>query len=200
MSVCALQYWGEPNYHTDVLFFLSSLLVSVFSFPASSLLKGPLRMAQSLPRTTRPPLSISYTTSSAHIYTQTRMQPLVSQMESMWMSINRVEKGREWAAGGEEGGGAAAGATDQNHGQLPPKRRELFSCLTKSVSIHTHIHNAYTCAISPAQQFSNHLLLSSSVPTSCMSPNGFPRPIFFFPISPPLFTLLLFLSSPLYRV
>lgn len=24
------------------------------------------------------------------------MQPLVSQMESMWMSINRVENGREW--------------------------------------------------------------------------------------------------------
>lgn len=95
------------------------------------------------------PPSTSYTNSSAHIYTQTRMQPLASQMESMWMSINRVEKGREWAAGGEEGGGAAAGATDQNHGQLPLKRRELFYCLTKTVSIHMHrpIHNTYTCAV-----------------------------------------------------
>lgn len=75
--------------------FCFSYSTSCLLFPSIPSVQGPLRMAQNLP-CTNPPSQFTLTEVHPSIHRHTRIQPVVSQMKSMWLSINRVEKGWEW--------------------------------------------------------------------------------------------------------
>lgn len=105
---------------TQMFCFSSSHFLLAFS-PASSLFKALWGWPSPSPAQI-PPSPVTLTKVHTSIHRHTCIQAVVSQMKSMWLSINRVEKGWEWDVCTyvlEVGGGQQEEAKLQGHGSEP---------------------------------------------------------------------------------